>query len=352
MSNNIEEIVTESVEDAEMPQDETLEVSEEPTTTADDIVAPEASEGSSEGVVEDSGATEVENPAVKADSAQDDFEKKFGIPAQSSSGRENRIPYSRVKKIVEKAVKDAKPSWEKDLEASHVPVTKFQELDTKVKDYEGRLTQVAEFERIMSEEPVNFLKMLVKLPQYAQIFNPASQPQGTTPNQPNTSAADEMPQPDQQMPDGSMVYSMDGLKNLLEWRDQRVEARVTKQIEDRYAPLENDYKQYQSVQAVIPQVQKQIDDARRLPLFNENEDEIVKALQANPAITLDQAYLQVVLPKFKVDRDKMRAELLKEVKQAPKATSVSSGATKPAPVASTGSKSLEAIIEEAIQGIK
>src|SRR3990167_11161892 len=38
-----------------------------------------------------------------ADAPQDEFEKKWGIPAKSVTGRENRLPHSRVKTMVTKA---------------------------------------------------------------------------------------------------------------------------------------------------------------------------------------------------------------------------------------------------------
>src|SRR6266851_4226042 len=148
---DLSEIIADSITDVELADDPTQV--EEPTTTDTEPVeaTPEAEPAPVEPVVPETPA--VPSPASKDDvKPLDDFEKKYGITALSSSGRENRIPYPRVKKIAEKAVKDAQTSWTKGLETSHVPIAKFQELDTKVKDYEARLSQVAEFEKVMTTD--------------------------------------------------------------------------------------------------------------------------------------------------------------------------------------------------------
>lgn len=294
---------------------------------------------------------------------QDDFDKKFGLTAQSSSGRENRIPYSRVKKITEKAVNDAKSSWQKDLEASHVPSAKFTELDTKVKDYEARLGQVAEFEKVMTTDHTRFLNMLYSVPGYKEIFDKLAGPQVQQPQQVTPPQTDDFPQPDQELSDGSRVYSMEGLKALREWDRKQVESAVMKQVEARYAPIEKDYQSFQKVQAIKPQVEKQIADARTWPLFNESEDEIVAALAKFPSYSLERAYQAVVFPKMKAEQDRVtaesrvtkesvRAEVLKELKQAPRSTSAVTAGTRPTPQAASGPRSLEDVIADSIKGLK
>src|SRR5882757_710187 len=112
-------IIEDSITDVTLPVPETdLDLSPEP-------VEP----------MEVTSAVEPVNDPIEAPEAPlDDFDKKFGLTPTSPTGRENRIPYSRVKKITEKAVTDAKSSWQKDLEASHTPITKYQELETKNRD--------------------------------------------------------------------------------------------------------------------------------------------------------------------------------------------------------------------------
>lgn len=363
-------IIEDSITDVELPNAPELELEapveapEEPVEATADVDPIETTP------VEPEAPTDLGKPV------QDDFDKKYGLSAQSSSGRENRIPYSRVKKITEKAVNDAKTAWSKDLTASHIPLPKYTELDTKVKDYESRLGQVAQFEQVMTKEPLRFLQMLNGIPGYAQIFDQlskgAQQEASAQPAQPVAPVDDvPQPQPDQRLSDGSMVYSMEGLDALNAWNRAKarkefaaeLDTRV-KAMESRYAPLERDYQSYQKTQAVLPVVNKQIADARTWPLFNENEDDIVKALNSDQNLSLERAYQTVVYPKMKAEQDRLagetkvsreaiRAEILKELKAAPRATSTSVGATRPAQAhTSSGPKSLEDVIADSLKAIR
>ena len=339
-----EEVINEALEDATLPDESTDSVEASESTEGETPTEPveAAPEPPSE-------PTEVTTEKVETPEAPkvDEFEKKYGVPAQSVTGRENRIPYSRVKKITEKAINDAKKEWESTT------TPKLTEFETKVKDYEGRLERVGKFEDIMVNKPDQFLQMLSSIPAYSQFFKAVEASFAGTPpqTQPVVPPTDDMPQPNRDLPDGTKVYDMEGLKALMAWNAKQVEDRVTKQVTERYGPIESQWQAEQRYQAVIPQVQAQITEARTWPLFNENEDEIVKALDANKKLSLEGAYRQVVFPKLSTDRDKMRQDLLKEIKQAPKATSAPSGATKSSPT-SSGPRDTEDIIREAIKTLK
>lgn len=347
-------VIEDSITDAELPTD-----------TPDPEPAVEASPEAPEATVatpEPEATTTTTDVNVEAPKPTDDFEKKFGIPAQSAAGRENRIPYSRVKKITEKAAAEAVAAKVKEYETTHTPLTKYSELETKVKDwepkikdYEHRLGQVAQFEDVMVNDVPRFLTMLSRLPQYTAILAPLFGGQAQTPAQHVVDPDNGMPQPDQTLSDGSTAYSLEGLKKLREWDRQQVEASVTRKMEERYKPIEDDYRSYQTRQALIPTVQKQIDEARKWPLFNDHENDITKVLQDNPTFNLERAYQYVVLPKLQanaqVNRDTLRQELLKEIKAAPTSTSVPSKSVKAAPAApSVGPRSLEDVIKESLQG--
>ena len=346
-----EEVINEALEDATLPDEptesaEALETSEGDAPTEPVEVAPEAPSESAEVLTE-----QVDTPIKPEAPKVDEFEKKYGVPAQSVTGRENRIPYSRVKKITEKAINDAKKEWESTT------TPKLTEFETKIKDYEGRLERVGKFEDIMVNKPDQFLQMLSSIPAYAQFFKAVetafavTPPKGQPQTQPAAQPTDDMPQPNRDLPDGTKVYDMEGLKALMAWNAKQVEDRVTKQFQERFGPMESQWQAEQRYQAVIPQVQAQITEARTWPLFNENEDEIVQVLNTNKKLSLEGAYRQVVFPKLSTDRDKMRQDLLKEIKQAPRATSAPSGATKSGPT-SSGPRDTEDIIREAIKTMK
>lgn len=280
---------------------------------------------------------------------EDKFAKEWGLPQPVQGARENRIPYSRVKDMVAKAQAKASTPYQ----------TQLKEFESKVSAYESRLQDVARFEKIMVDDPGQFLQMLAKIPAYRQIFESLQfkeQPQAATAAQTQAQqpAGDGMPGPDITDAAGNQVYSLEGLQKLMDWRDKQVESRVTKQLESRYKPIESAWQQQQYLQTVIPQIQAQIADARTWPQFKENEAEIVKVLQANPQASLEGAYRHVVFPKLQPDRERMRAEILQEIKRAPVATAVSTQSVRPGPAgADSGKKkSLEDIIKESIAGLE
>lgn len=351
MSNiDLEETISAAVEDATpdlQTDDAPLDTPEPaPEATPDPVETPRGTQLEATPDTEPKAvATPVGAPIAKE---PDEFEKKYGIPALSNLGKENRIPYSRVTKIVGKAVKEAEDKYTPMVTA----------LEGKTKEYETRLEKVGQFEQVMLKEPQKFVEMLQRLPQYQQLFasmqaKPAADPTMVVPPPVDPNA--EMPGPDFEQPDGSKVYTLEGLKKRDEWRDRQVETRVLKQIEERYKPLETGYQEQQRAAAaqhhletvVIPTVQREMAEARKWARFTENEDAIVKVLQENPAISLEGAYRQVVMPQFTTDREKMRAEILAEIKKVPTATSAPISSTRPG-TPTQGKQSLEDIIKQAI----
>jgi hypothetical protein len=350
-TDNLETVIEDSITDSELPLETTDTVVDESTPDETVEASPEADKAAAEAAV-----AEVVDGEAKPDAKLESGEKKpannpFGINQYTASGRENRIPYSRVKKITEKAVADAKKEWETGT------TPKLTEYETKIKGYEERLERIGRFEDVMINKPEKFLDMLATLPAYKQFFtaiedafNKANgQPQAQA--QPNQPVADDMPQPDQRLADGTMVYSMKGLSDLNAWNRAQARKETLAEVEKVYGPIQKEWQAQRRVQEVIPQVQQQIADARTWPQFNENEQEIVKVLQDNPRISLEGAYRQVVFPRLVADRNKMKEELMKELKTAPKATSVATVQSKSGP-ASAGPRSLEDIIAEEIKKIK
>ena len=357
LTDVITEAVEESTDQVDASVDDQVEVEDStPTEVVED--APEVKEATPE-------APEAKTPdtTTKTDDKApvDDFDKKFGVSPLSQTGKENRIPYSRVKKITEKATREAVEAKVKEFEP------KLQEFETKVKDYETKFSRVAAFEDVMINNPEKFLGILSGIPAYRQFFNAVEEAfekitpgQGTKPQTPvDQPVEDGMPQPNAKLADGSMVYDMDGLKSLMDWHAKQVEDKVTKQVEQRYKPIETEWQAHQRVQELVPKVQAQISEARTWDQFSENEAEIVKALQSNPRLSLEGAYRQVVLPKLKVDKEKlaldrtkMREELLKELKQAPKSTSATTATSKTTPTESQEPRDLLEVIAEQVKTLK
>lgn len=392
MSNlELESVIEDSLNDAVAGIDE-------PEPVVDSTPAVEAepvsSDGTAEAIGEPAPSTQVTPNANAQTPEEPEFKDPFadlvGMPQMGVTGRENRIPYSRVKKITEKSASDAEThvaevvlgrklnQGEKAVDAVKAFAAQVPELTTKVQDYEGRLNTVGQFEQVMANQPEKFLQMLAKLPAYKQFFtfvenayNTMSQnaaapvPTQPAPGQQPIAAvplADEMPQPDEKLADGSAVYSMAGLQKLVSWtqakaREQAV-AEATGQfnerysaLEQRYAPIMQAWTEYQTRQSVLPQIQAQIAEAKTWPMFNELENEITQTLQADRTLTLEAAYRKVAFPKMIAERNNMRQDIIKELQTAPTSTAVSGRSSKPNPPTPAGPRSLEDIIKEQLEGM-
>jgi hypothetical protein len=280
--------------------------------------------------------------------AEDDlFSKKHGVPAREPSGRENRIPYSRVKKITENALKEANDGFTKERETLSQKAAAYE---AQIKDYTERFERVADFERVMVNNKPEFLQWLVSnVPGYSEIFNKMLQPQAQAPAK---DPSNGMPQPDQDLADGSRVYSLEGLQKLLDWQEQRVSNKVTQQVQQRYAPIETEWQAQRRLAELVPVIQGQIDEARKWPLFSENEADITKALQSDGRLSLEGAYRKVVFPKIQAERETMRGQILEEIKKAPVSTAAPIRPAKPV-AASTGKpRTLEEIIADQVENLK
>ena len=365
MGNDLEDVIEESVTDAvdegvveSGGQDEGVDTTSEADVAQVEIVDKTPTE--TEEAVETS---EVTSPADKGESdvVEDDFSKKFGISSKSVTGRENRIPYSRVKKIVGKAEAEAE-RFRKELDEFK---PKFTEIETKTRDYEERLGRVAQFENIMENDPKTFLDMLSQIPAYKSFFdyvNQLASGAGGTKEETSKVAVDSndpMPAPNKEMQDGSKVYDLEGLQALMEWQSKQVEKRVlkqaTEQLGKRYEPLEKERERRDYINKVMPVIDKQIAEARTWDKFSELEDKITDLLAKDKNLTLERAYLKAyqseVIPRLSTDKDKMRTEILEEIRKRPSTTSA------PVRVATSkqsegGRSSLEDIIAGEIAKLK
>lgn len=379
MASNLEleSIIEDSISDAVTPEpvEDSITTEASPSEPTLDT-APEVTEASPDKTITDSPikaeSNEVTSPGASNASKEDEdeFAKKHGLPTQLPGGRENRIPYTRVKKIAANAANEAVFTAQKKWQEEQAPIlAKVTEYEGKVKDYETRLTQVGQFEQVMTTQPREFLQMLSQIPAYSEFFdlvNRAATAMQAQPaaGAPAAGATDGMPQPNFPLPDGTKIYDEEGLQKLQDWQASRIEAKLSStydqrlktqlaEVEKTYAPIKQRYDQEQYVASLIPKIQSDIDTARKWPQFNENEEDIVKALNADRNLSLEGAYRQVVFPKIQADRDTMRASILAEIQKQPTSTSPQARAnTRPqaAPVAQgNGPVNLEDLIASKVR---
>ena len=247
-----------------------------------------------------------------------------GITAQhQADGREHRIPYSKVKRIIENGLKKGRTEWDQTR------ITLERERD-QVQSYLQQLRAG------VAGDPEAFLRDLAGVDTRYQRFLEVQRAEAQAAANGNGAEAG-MPPPDLPLADGSATYSLDGIRKLLEWNTERTIRQADQRIEARLKPLTERESQLQARQqqdAVARQAhdkaQSQMTTAQTWPLFgplaadgtlSPFQQEVLAALKADPALDLRGAYMQVALPRLTEDDNKKRERLLKEINGAPKSTS-------------------------------
>jgi hypothetical protein len=261
--------------------------------------------------------TKAETPAIVQPplSEEEKLLQEFGFKEhRREDGREHRIARSKVLQMIASGLKRGQDRWGTEKQTIEQERAQYRaDLDEMYADLRG--------------EPKEFIAKLAKHdPRYQAFLEP---PQAAAAPTPQT----EMPSPDVTLHDGSMTYSIDGLKKLLEWNTANVEARLMPKLDERLKPWQDREKEAKAREegekataAVRERTRSMIAEAQNWPGFKEHEADILKALQADteqaraagkrPTLSLDAAYRQAVLPKMTADRNKMREELLKEINGA------------------------------------
>ena len=268
----------------------------------------------SDSSVEDTQDTGVESePAVEASSdGSAEVEPETALPVEEKKvepvaevkaedtlgeahdkfGRENRIPHSRVQKLVAKA----EANTETRIRAEYEP--KLQGITNEYREYREV------YDRIDSlfKNPPLFIEELRKTPGYAELLSQTA---------PAQAASDDMPGPDT-----DNGYSIDGLKKLLAWQDEQTEKRIAARVQ----PILNERAEAEFNAQNEKRIGAILEEARTWEGFTENQKEIEKEFLADKRLSLEGAYRRVVVPKLKSERSKMREEILAELKKAPTST--------------------------------
>ena len=301
----------------------------------------------------------VETAATESQSETDEdrFNRENELEPGFHKKRDNRIPHKRVTEMVSKA----QAKILKELTGVDVPAgtkledfvaqqkTVFAETATKTQTYEQRLANVEKVEKIMQDDPAQYLQLLAQtFPAYAELLGGRVDAGAGRRDAP---ANDEMPQPDYELAPGQFTYSVEGLQKRDEWLARQVEARILKQFSPLTEKLEQEKQALaaqQLIEANIPAATKHLErmEATR-PLFKEHKREILAKLQADAQLTVEDAYWDVVGPKLHTDRNRMRQEIIEEQKRIPRSTS----ATGNAPTRQTDESDLDARIATAIKGL-
>jgi hypothetical protein len=306
-------------------------------------------EGSPEGVESPDGAAEgLEEGTTEGDEALDGTTKVeedalgegdgSNLPDKDKDGRKNRIPYDRVTKIVENGqIKLFKGIFGEDLPRTadgkldiDGAITRvkanIEERDSQIHDYEDKLAQITSVEQIMVEDPARFLEMLPHLnPAYAELIGAGRSAASEANNA-------DMPKPDVDLGNGQWTYSVEQMEKRLAWGEAQAVKKAEDRLNARLTPYEKQARSEAELGRAKQAIATTLQDARtNLEGFKENEDAIFTVMREDrlaaekrrqkPTLTLERAYVKVMLPKWKADKQKLWAEWTTEQKTKKTSTS-------------------------------
>lgn len=332
------------------------------TSSADDVPAADAAdagadagaegegEGDPTGQPADASAGSVGDvPERTAEDIAFDAElAELGLSAPKPGQRDNRIPYSRTVKII----KNAKTKWSEKLKAEHT--TELSARDQQIKDFNDLKATYDRAEQAIQSNGDGYIEFLARTypAQYGKYVKGAAAP----------AAGAEKPQkpgPDLKYDDGTVGYSPEQWDRREEFTRQEAvrQAReeVTKEFNERFGPIERQYKDAQKNHEDVQRVRGDIGKLREqwgadLIDHPEVQKAIIAHMDANPKATLVAATRAVAMARISADRTKMRTELIAELKGAPKAAA--KGPVAPIKSDASVNESYDDIITRAARSIR
>lgn len=330
-------------------------------TDATDLSAASPADAGTDGAAEGADASGSDQPA-SADAADSGLSAEdlawqqelaeLGISVPKPGQRDNRMPYSRVSKVIA----NAKKKWLEKVKGEHT--TELSARDQKIKDNEERARQFDAAEKLIATDADQYIGLLKKIyPDKYAGWTKAEIKADVAANKP---AATPKPGPDIKYDDGTVGYSPEQWEKREEWT--RAEAvrqareEVTKEFNERLKPFEEQRQAQQRETQDIQRVRGDIGKLREQwgPELIDNPEvqkEIVDTLDANPKMTLVAAARTVALGRIGADRTKIRAAVIKELQGAP----LAAAKTPAAPVrsdAANATESVDDIIAKAMRSIR
>lgn len=272
-------------------------------------------------------------------------------------GKDNRIPYSRVQKTWENKKREWTERTKKDIEAAVAAAKKEWEPNAT------RLQQLEAADRLATEQPDEYIRLLSRVnPAYAAYVKREMAEARADAAQVPAAADDPMPGPDA-VENGVKYYSEEGFKKYQEWNLRQAvrlaEEKITARFEKEYGPLKNAFQQSILDRSLRQKAQSMEGWAQKAygEVFDKSRDEIAHALRANPQVPFEQIVADICTPKMKealvADRNKLREEILAELKTRPAAASAAApSAAKTTPreaVPANGEDRMDAIIRDAMR---
>jgi hypothetical protein len=281
-----------------------------------DGVGDESAEGVGEEAVE-----VVETPEQTA--AREKVEKEdailaaIGFNKPKEGQRDNRIPHSRVRKILLNG-----------LEKHTAPIR--MELDGLKTEVEGLRATKAGADRFDQMIAQGDERLIHWLAEQNPAFKKFVEPQKAVPAQPEE-FTEKMPGPDAEDKDGNPMYSPEQWEKFTDWQARKAEhaaeKRLLAKMNERLTPFEREAKARAAYQERAQRIHNEVEAVKKtwgdlLPADGTKESREVMALMTkNPGMTFAQAAAAYIIPKLRQDRNSMRQSILAELKKAPKAVS-------------------------------
>ena len=304
---------------------------------SDDSAEMDASgDDTADGTTETLESTTDEAAPVAEAVVEDALATELGLKPGSKN---NRIPYARVQKILEKQKAEAA----KEIAAREERLAKLAKYDSP--DFENAL----ESWKIADQDPERFLNALADTdPRYAKLIRQAQAQQAQEQAQ---AAPQGSIEPDVLLPNGDLGYSPEAVQRMVDQRAQLAIQQMEAKFNEQFGPMARDYKQAQMMQGAHAKASQRLSVAAQWPGFKENQAEIRAAFAADKNLTLEQAYIKVVTPKMQTSRDEMRKQLIAEINQKPRGAAGAIGGA-PRAAVSEGPRDIEDIIRDSIKGLE
>lgn len=270
-------------------------------------------------------------------------------------GSNNRIPYPRVRKIVENAIRKREDQHK----------TLMDEINGKLSTASQRAEAAERVDNLIATDFPRYLQLLETLHPKAKdaIAAYRTPPKPAVADKPQESALPDEPPYDHRFEDGSVGFTPEGARRhqawMMEVAEARAMSRATALFEEKYgrniAPLIDERRNREILQQSTELLNAKVSEAGKIWGTTFTEDwakgdngDIAKFARANPRASFEQVVQAVLVPKMLADRTKVRKEVLDEGNlRAAAAAKNTSQAAKP-DKSSAGPVSLDDQIKEAM----
>ena len=359
---DLTDIITTAVEHATDTGEVLSAVESADGETSADAATPEVpAADSAAGGGEGSGPAAATEPVAAAGDA-DDAEitrllEESGIRAPQP-GKDNRIPYSRVVKIIGNGLKKRLGAIKGEHEKA------IAEREKAVSAAKAELAEYAKLDGLIRTDQPRYLEALAAVTgidtfrQAAAAIRAGAKPEA----KPDT---DPEPLPDQQAQDGTKYYSDEQFGKWRQWQVRQATNAAKAELEKEYGPVLQRSRALAARDAFVRQnIGKVRDRAERIrqswgaELFDAHKAEIEAALakeqqaaqlEHRPAAEAQDIVASVLVPKLSERANKQREAVIAEMKQVPAAATRTKGqATKPVTAPDPNEvRDLEDVIREA-----